>query len=290
MSYVLQVEKLKKTFKKDWPSSVKTEVLKGLDFSIQKGVVTGFLGTNGSGKTTTMKCALGLIPFEEGKVSFFDNQELSSVVLKKIGFLPEQPYFYDFLTGEELLVFYGHLSISLKTAELRSRARALLKKLDLYHAKDRRIRNYSKGMLQKVGLAQALIHEPEFVILDEPMAGLDPDGRLCVAELIRELSKKGTTVFFSSHLLYDVERLCSHLVVLKNGQAVYSGPVQELLDQMKGHQREIVYTEAGKERIMYVDTLQQCQEKLDQLRKKGCNIIKVGLDKKNLEQAFVEIG
>ena len=290
MAYVLKVEKLKKTFKKDWPSSVKTEVLKGLDFSIQKGVVTGFLGTNGSGKTTTMKCALGLIPFEGGKVSFFDNQALCADVLKKIGFLPEQPYFYDFLTGEELLIFYGHLSVSFSTAELKSRARALLKKLDLYHAKDRRIRNYSKGMLQKVGLAQALIHEPEFVILDEPMAGLDPDGRLCVAELIQELSKKGTTVFFSSHLLYDVERLCSHLVVLKNGQAVYSGLVQELLDQMKGHQREIVYVDEGKEKTMYVDTLQQCQEELDHLRKKGCNIIKVGLDQKNLEQAFVEIG
>ena len=128
MSYVLQIEKLKKTFKKDWPSSVKTEVLKGLDFSISTGVVTGFLGTNGSGKTTTMKCALGLIPFEGGKVSFFDNQALKADVLKKIGFLPEQPYFYDFLTGEELLVFYGRLSAPLKTAELKSRARALLKK------------------------------------------------------------------------------------------------------------------------------------------------------------------
>ena len=290
MPYVLQVEKLKKTFKKDWPSSVKTEVLKGLSFSIQKGVVTGFLGTNGSGKTTTMKCVLGLIPFEGGKVSFFDNQSLCADVLKKIGFLPEQPYFYDCLTGEELLVFYGRLSVSTSVAELKSRARALLKKLDLYHAKDRKIRNYSKGMLQKVGLAQALIHEPEFVILDEPMAGLDPDGRLCVAELIQELSKKGTTVFFSSHLLYDVERLCSDLVVLKDGQSVYSGSVQKLLDQMKGQQREIVYWEKGKEYSLYVKTLQQCQEQLDSLRKKGCDIVKVGVDKKTLEQAFVKIG
>ena len=290
MSYVLQIEKLKKTFKKDWPSSVKTEVLKGLSFSIQKGVVTGFLGTNGSGKTTTMKCVLGLIPFEGGKVSFFDNQSLCADVLKKIGFLPEQPYFYDYLTGEELLVFYGRLSVSTSVAELKSRARALLKKLDLYHAKDRKIRNYSKGMLQKVGLAQALIHEPEFVILDEPMAGLDPDGRLCVAELIQELSKKGTTVFFSSHLLYDVERLCSDLVVLKGGQSVYSGSVQKLLDQMKGQQREIVYWEKGKEYSLHVKTLQQCQEQLDSLRKRGCDIVKVGVDKKTLEQAFVEIG
>ncbi len=290
MSYVLQVEKLKKTFKKDWPSFVKTEVLKGLDFSIQKGVVTGFLGTNGSGKTTTMKCMLGLIPFEGGKVSFFDNQSLCADVLKKIGFLPEQPCFYDCLTGEELLVFYGRLSVSTNVAELKSRARSLLKKLDLYHAKDRKIRNYSKGMLQKVGLAQALIHHPEFVILDEPMAGLDPDGRLCVAELIQELKKEGTTVFFSSHLLYDVERLCSDLVVLKGGQSVYSGSVQKLLDQMKGQQREIVYWEKGKEHSVYVKTLQQCQEQLDSLRKKGCDIVKVGVDKKTLEQAFVKIG
>ena len=289
MSYVLRVEQLKKTFKKDWPSSVKTEVLKGLDFSIQKGTVTGFLGTNGSGKTTTMKCMLGLIPFEDGKISFFDGKPLGADILKRVGFLPEQPYFYDRLTGEELLVFYGQLSDSVNSAELRSRARALLKKLHLYDAKDRRIKDYSKGMLQKVGVAQALIHHPEFVILDEPMAGLDPDGRLCVAELIRELYQKGTTVFFSSHLLYDVERLCSHLVVLKDGQSVYSGSVQGLLDQMKRQQREIVYMDQGKKHSLYVKTLQQCQEQLDTLRKKGCDIVKVEVDKRTLEKAFVKI-
>ena len=289
MSYALQIKNLEKTFKKDWPSSTQNKVLDGLSFSISQGTVTGFLGANGSGKTTTMKCTLGLISFNAEEISFFEGQVLGPKVLKKIGFLPEQPYFYDFLTGEELLIFYGRLSVSLKLAELKSRARALLKKLGLHHAKDQKIKTYSKGMLQKVGLAQALIHEPELVILDEPMAGLDPDGRLHVAELIKELKKKGTTVFFSSHLLYDVERLCSNLVVLKKGKTLYTGAVQGLLDKMKGRQREIVYLEKGQEKSILVKTLQEFQQELEMLRKKGCDIIKAGLHKKSLEQAFVEI-
>ena len=284
---ILEVKNLKKSFNSGLFSN-KKEVLSDINFSVSKTVTTGFLGANGSGKTTTLKCIFSLIPIDSGEVSFFDGQPLSPATLKKIGFLPEQPWFYDYLTGEELLLFYGQLSVDLKLADVKSRARSLLKKLDLYFAKDRQIKTYSKGMLQKIGIAQALVHNPEFVILDEPMAGLDPDSRLYVGELIQELVHQGVTVFFSSHLLYDVERLCQDLVVLKNGKVAYSGSVQTLLDRIKGR-RQIVFLEKEKKHTIVTDSLEDCQNKIDQLRKKSCVILDVQLDKKSLEEAFIKI-
>ena len=284
---VLEVKKLKKSFKESLFSS-KKKVLDQVDFSISKGVATGFLGSNGSGKTTTLKCLLGLIPIDSGEVSFFDGHSLSISILKKVGFLPEQPYFYDYLTGEELLVFYGQLSTSLKLADLKSRSRSLLKKLGIYEAKDQKIKTYSKGMLQKVGVAQALIHNPEFVILDEPMSGLDPDSRLYVGELIQDMIKQGITVFFSSHILYDVEKLCRDLVVLKNGKVIYADSVQKLLDRIKGR-RQIIYLEKDKKYTVFAENLVDCQYEIDRLRKRACSILDVQLDKKSLEQAFVQI-
>ena len=284
---LLEVKNLQKNFKEGL-FSVEKKVLNQISFSIPKAMATGFLGANGSGKTTTLKCLLGLIPFNAGEVSFFDGRSLCRNVLKKVGFLPEQPYFYDYLTGEELLIFYGRLSTSLTLSDLKSKARSLLKKLDIYEAKDRKIRTYSKGMLQKVGIAQALIHNPELVILDEPMAGLDPDSRLYVGELIQSLVGQGTTVFFSSHLLYDVERLCKNLVVLNKGKVAYAGSVQKLLDRIKGR-RQIVYMEKHQKRTIFAESLEDCQREIDQLRKKSCVILEVQLDKKSLEQVFVQI-
>ena len=284
---MLEVKNLKKRFKESLFSPEK-KVLHQIDFSVSKTAATGFLGANGSGKTTTLKCVLGLIPVDSGEISFFEGKSLSRAVLKKIGFLPEQPYFYDYLTGEELLLFYGQLSASLTFADLKARARSLLKKLGIYEAKDRKIRTYSKGMLQKVGMAQALIHDPEFVILDEPMAGLDPDSRIYVGELIQSLVKQGKTIFFSSHLLYDVERLCSNLVVLKEGRVAYAGSVQELLDRIRGR-RQIIYTEKGQKHTVFADSIEECQREIDRLRKESCVILDVQLDKKSLEQAFVKI-
>lgn len=284
---LLEVKNLKKSFKEGLFSSEK-KVLNQVSFSISEAVATGFLGANGSGKTTTLKCLLGLTPADSGEVSFFNGCSLSRAVLKKVGFLPEQPYFYDYLTGEELLVFYGRLSTSLKLSDLKSKARSLLKKLDIYEAKDRKVRAYSKGMLQKVGIAQALIHNPEFVILDEPMAGLDPDSRLYVGELIQDLVGQGTTVFFSSHLLYDVERLCKDLVVLDKGKVAYTGSVQKLLDRIKSR-RQIVYMEKDQKYTIFANNLEDCQHEIDRLRKKSCVILDVQLDKKSLEQAFVQI-
>ena len=286
---VLEVKNFKKSFKTGFFSKAGKTVLNDVSFSIPKAVATGFVGANGSGKTTTLKCVLSLLPVDSGKVRFFEGQPLSQPLLKKIGFLPEQPYFYDYLTGEELLLFYGRLSTDAPLAQLKIRAGDLLKKLGIYSAKDRKIKTYSKGMLQKVGIAQALIHHPELVILDEPMAGLDPDSRLCVGELIQDLTRQqGLTVFFSSHLLYDVEKLCRDIVVLKNSKVVYSGSVESLLNCMKSR-RQIVFLEKDKKKTISTNSLEQAQHTIDQLRKKSFTILEVQLDKKNLEQAFREI-
>lgn len=228
---VLEVKGLRKTFKKGFiPKSV--EVLKGLDFVVESGKITGFLGANGAGKTTTMKCLLGLIYPTSGELKYFEGKELDSSVKERIGFLPERPYFYEYLTGMEFLQFYGGISTKLKKKDLKIRIENLLARVDLTHAKDRQLRAYSKGMLQKIGLAQALIHDPEFVILDEPMSGLDPDGRFYLREIIEDTARRGTAVFFSSHLLNDAENMCHDLVIMKSGSVVYQGSTETLLNQL----------------------------------------------------------
>jgi ABC-2 type transport system ATP-binding protein len=179
---VLEVEKLCKSYRKGLGRT--SLILKDVSFSIEAGRVTGFLGSNGAGKTTTIKCLLELALPDSGKIIFFEKGRLTPELKSNLGFLPERPYFYEYLTGEEFLKFYGQLSTSLKTKDLKERIQHLLKKVNLSHAGHRQLRTYSKGMLQRIGMAQALIHEPKFIILDEPMAGLDPDGRIEISKII----------------------------------------------------------------------------------------------------------
>ena len=286
---MLKVKNLTKSFKSGLALSKEKPVLKDVSFSLSEGTVTGFAGANGSGKTTTLQCLLSLIPPDSGSALFFNDLPLTPAVLKDIGFSPEEPCFYDYLTGEELLLFYGGFYSGLKRADCKSRARALLKRLDMYEAKDQHIKTYSKGMLQKIGLAQALVHNPKLVILDEPMAGLDPDGRKCVGELIRErVMSAGVTFFFSSHLFYDMQALCRDMVVLKTGKVVYEGSVQKLLARLK-NRIKIVYLEKDLKRSVFADTVEECQKEIDRLRKKGCAILSVYSDSNSLETAFKRI-
>ena len=229
---ILQVKNLEKSFQTSFFS--KKTVLKDVSFTLQKGSITGFLGANGSGKTTVFKCLLGLMSKDAGEVFFFENLPLSSDVLKRTGFLPEHTCFYNYLTGEELLIFYGRLSTHFKLAEIKSRARSLLKQLDIYSAKDQKISTYSKGMLKKIGIAQSLLHRPELLIWDEPFAGLDPDSRFFIGEFLQKEVQNGTTFLFSSHLLYDVEKLCQQVLVLKKGKLSYSGSVLNFLKKTQG--------------------------------------------------------
>lgn len=283
---VLSVEGLQKSFKRGFIPR-RQQVLKGVSFQLNPGTITGFLGANGAGKTTTMKCVLGLSQADSGSVVFFGNQPLSLQVKNKIGFLPERPYFYEYLTGEEFLRFYGQLSMRLSRKDLDARISELLKLVGLTEARHRRLRAYSKGMLQKIGFAQAVIHRPELVILDEPVSGLDPDGRAAIAELIRKIAGEGASVFFSSHLMHDAERLCEGLVILKDGRVMYQGPTAAFLDKM-GVSIEIISVQNGEEKSVSGLAPEDSQKKLGELIGQGARIVEVRRHRKSLEEAFIE--
>ena len=287
MSKVLEVIDLKKSYSKGFIPK-KEDVLKGVNFSITSGAITGFLGANGAGKTTTMKCILGLAFPDKGEVFYFKDKPISAEVKKQIGFLPERPYFYDYLTGYEFLRFYGELSTKLKSKELHERICSLLKRVDLYFAKDRYLRKYSKGMLQKIGLAQALVHRPKLVILDEPMAGLDPDGRYYLRELILETSKQGASVFFSSHLLHDVELICKNLVILKDGKVLYQGSTDTLVASVV-KEVQISYNEEGKLHTIKAAKGHDLQVAIDRLRSEKKEILSIAEVKPSFEETFVNM-
>lgn len=283
---LLQVTDLKKSYSKGFIPK-RTEILHGMTFSVPAGSITGFLGANGAGKTTTMRCILGLDYADSGQVEFFGGP-LSVDARKRIGFLPERPYFYEHLTGVEFLQFYANLTSKWNQAVLRDRIHQLLKRVDLEFAKDRLLRNYSKGMLQKIGVAQALIHDPELVILDEPMSGLDPDGRMALAEIILETAKRGTAVFFSSHLLHDTERLCERLVVLKGGRCIYEGSTEALLEQ-SGVDYEVSYLTGANKNSVRVGTVEDLQPLIRRLTSEGATILEVRRLRATLEEIFVRM-
>ena len=287
MKNVLAVEKLEKIYRRGWGAKP-VHALKGVSFEIKAGTITGFLGANGAGKTTTIKCLFELSFASKGEIRFFDGQPLSSAVKARIGFLPERPYFYEHLTGREFLRFYGQLSTALRRQDLDSRISRLLARVSLDHAADRPLRSYSKGMLQRVGIAQALVHEPEFIILDEPMTGLDPDGRFEVREIIRETAANGTAVFFSSHLLPDAEQLCERLVILKQGNLVFQGATKELLGQVSTGAR-VSWIERGDLRSEDLPNLNQLQAAIDRIRANRFDIQEIKPLRLSLEEAFVKI-
>jgi len=201
--------------------------LDGLDLEVEPGAVFGYVGANGSGKTTTIKTILGLIRPTRGEALLFGKSSRLSESRREVGFLPEAPYFYEYLTGRETVDFYARLS-GMPSCERATRTDEVLERVGLSGAAGRPARTYSRGMRQRLGLAQAIVHRPKLAILDEPMSGLDPLGRRDVRALIQELAREGTTVFFSSHILSDVEALCDRVGVLAEGKLVASGRVEEL--------------------------------------------------------------
>jgi ABC-2 type transport system ATP-binding protein len=222
-------EGLTKTFRSNWPGKPPVTVVRDLNLTVNREEVFGFLGPNGSGKTTTMKMLLGLTQPTKGKVELLGRPAYEVNIRQQIGFLPEAPYFYTYLTAEEVLLFYGRLA-GLSGHGLDRRVEELLEMVGLMEARHRQLGKFSKGMLQRVGLAQALIHDPTLVILDEPMSGLDPIGRKEVRDLIMQLRKQGKTVFFSTHIIPDVEMLCDRVGIIAGGRLLASGRVDELVE------------------------------------------------------------
>ncbi len=224
---VVKTEGLTKEFRTGfWRTRVR--VLHDLNLEVRQGEIFGYLGPNGAGKTTTMNLLMGLIYPTAGR-AWILGRDVSDVAVKAaVGFLPENPYFYTYLTGWEFLNFYGQL-FGIPSAERRRRIEELLHLVGLSDAGKLQLRKYSKGMLQRIGLAQALINDPQVVFLDEPMSGLDPVGRKEVRDLILSLKAKGKTVFFSSHIIPDVEMICDRVGIIVNGRLIRVGPLEELL-------------------------------------------------------------
>jgi ABC-2 type transport system ATP-binding protein len=201
--------------------------LNQLDLDIKEGEVFGFLGPNGAGKTTTIKILIGLMTPTSGTARLFDQEITNESVRSKIGFLPETPSFYEYLTGTEMLSFYGQL-FDLPKNEIKERTTALLKQVGLESSAHLQLRKFSKGMLQRIGIAQALINDPALVMLDEPMSGLDPIGRKEMRELILALKAQGKTIFFSSHIIHDVEMICDRVGILAKGKLLGIGHLDEI--------------------------------------------------------------
>jgi ABC-2 type transport system ATP-binding protein len=233
---MIAVEGLRKVFHTPFRRR-RVEAVKGVTFTVGRGEIFGFLGPNGAGKTTTLKMLVGLIRPTSGRARILGGEPGAIDIMARVGFLPEQPYFYDYLKPTELLDTFGRI-FGIPAAERRRRIDKLLDLVGLGDAKNRILRKFSKGMLQRVGIAQALLNDPELILLDEPMSGLDPVGRKEVIDLIASLKDQGKTVFFSSHILADIERLCDRVVILHKGEVRHAGTLEALLAQ--GDRKEIL--------------------------------------------------
>ncbi|MBB5353540.1 ABC-2 type transport system ATP-binding protein [Haloferula luteola] len=275
MEAAVEIDRLVKVFK---PQLRGRELLAvdQVSITIAPGEVYGLIGPNGSGKSTTMKALLGLVAPTSGTCRIFGADSLAVDSREQVGFLPENPYFYKHLTGEETLAFYGKLC-GLRGQTLKDRIGELLELVDLTGARDRRLGGYSKGMLQRIGLAQALIQEPRLVILDEPTAGVDPIGSRQIRDLIFALRERGITVFLCSHLLEQVQEVCDRVGIIFRGKMVREGRLEDLLSIED--QTEVVLKDASPELLEEIQRLVAQAE--------GAEWVRSGRPRTTLERLFL---
>jgi ABC-2 type transport system ATP-binding protein len=229
----IEILGLEKTYMVGFWRKRPKRALQPLHLTVEHGEIFGFLGPNGAGKTTTLKMLMGLVFPTGGTARILDKEWTDPEVKAQIGFLPEQPYFYDYLTAHELLDYYGQLS-GVPGKDRKPRIDEMLQRVGLTDIKGVQLRKFSKGMLQRVGIAQAILHNPKLVFLDEPMSGLDPLGRREVRDLILQLQQEGKTVFFSTHILSDAEALCDRVAIIHQGELRGVGAVEELTKSVQG--------------------------------------------------------
>jgi len=229
MADAIRIESLRKTFRLGFIPKPR-EILKGITLAVREGETFGYLGPNGAGKTTTIKCLLGLIRPDAGTISIFGRPHSSPRSREPLGFLPENPYFYDYLTAREFLAFTAEL-FGLGRGERDARIARLLELVGLERAADLPLRKYSRGMLQRAGLAQALINDPKLVVLDEPLGGMDPLGRKEIRDIIVRFKDEGKTVFFTSHILQDIEMICDRVAIIVGGRIVKEGGLRDLISE-----------------------------------------------------------
>lgn len=251
--------------------------VRDLNLRVAPGQVYGLLGPNGSGKSTTLKIILGLVEPTRGQTKIFGQESHLVASREAVGFLPESPYFYKYLTGRETLRFYGRLC-GLRGARLRSRVEDLLALVSLTSAGDRRLGGYSKGMLQRIGLAQALVQEPRLVVLDEPTAGVDPAGAREIQGLILDLKRQGITVLLSSHLLGQVQEICDRVGILAHGVLVREGALDDLLGIE--NRTDFVFENASPAFLKELEVLAV---------EAGAHLIKQGRSRTSLEHLFLEV-
>jgi ABC-2 type transport system ATP-binding protein len=247
-SLVIQTQNLSKTYRTGFWLVQRVRSLSAVDLSVYQGETFGLLGQNGAGKTTLLKTLLGIVRPSKGKATLLGKPLGDRNVKKRIGYLPENPYFYDYLTGWEILEFTGGLfQIPQNVQKARIPELLELVGLSTKDAKKKQLRRYSKGMLQRIGLAQALINDPELVFLDEPMSGLDPLGRYQMREIILSLKRQGKTIFFNSHVLSDVEKVCDRVAILDKGELICEGSMDELLGDVRAY---VVKVKGGNPEIL----------------------------------------
>jgi ABC-2 type transport system ATP-binding protein len=275
-----------------------------LDLEIEEGEVFGFLGHNGAGKTTTIKLLMGLVYPTSGEAWILDRSIRDVAVKQYIGFLPESPFFYEYLTAEEFLVFYGQL-FGIGGLKLAKKIDELLELVSMTDARHRPLRKFSKGMLQRIGIAQALINDPRLVILDEPMSGLDPIGRRDVRDIILRLKHEGKTIFFSSHILPDVEMICDRIGILVKGRLKAVGTVQELAGASSVNSIELVVEDVsesvlagirelaatvmrrGNQVLIKLDDEERVNSLLDLILKQKGRVVSLTPHKRSLEDLFL---
>ncbi len=307
MNEVIKTEGLRKEFTTGFFRK-KSVAVENLDLSVSEGEIFGFLGPNGSGKTTTIKMLLGLIYPSAGNAWMLGEPIPNVQMRKNIGFLPEQPYFYDYLTAEEFLSFYGGL-FDIRQSALNLKMKELLSLVGLEGKEKIQLRKFSKGMLQRIGIAQALINDPKLVILDEPMSGLDPIGRKEIRDIIIHLKEKGKTVFFSSHILPDVEMICDRVGIIGKGKILKTGKVDDLIHSMATKSVEMMVeglnekvlrkleaqssklpkvATSGNKSLLMFEKEAEVQNGIRTVMENGGKIISITQQKMSLEEYFVK--